>query len=109
MANGEEERLGCTPEKAFREVVVFELSPEDTPRKDWPGDRADNSNRQELELKNFTHPDHTHRVLADRLFPEPVNHSQFANIKFPVRRISIPCSRQKHSLPSYLGNISTSF
>jgi hypothetical protein len=54
MANGEEERLGCTPEKAIREVVVFELNPEDTPQQTAHPNGGDLTDRQELGLKNFT-------------------------------------------------------
>ena len=49
-----EERLGCTPEKAIREVVVFELNPEDTPQQAAHVNGGDDTGRQVLELKNFT-------------------------------------------------------
>jgi hypothetical protein len=51
---GKRKDFGCTPEKAFREVASLKLNPEETPQQTAHANGGDDTDRQELELKNFT-------------------------------------------------------
>jgi hypothetical protein len=51
---GKRKDLDARQKKAIREVVVFELNPEDTPQQTAHANGGDDTDRQELGLKNFT-------------------------------------------------------
>jgi hypothetical protein len=113
---GKEERLylDARLKEAIREVVVFELNPEDTPQTARLH-KADNNERQESELKKS--PAMIWKLIQIKPLPALTNRLFSETVKpFPVSQHQIPCSANINSLfsskafpASHLGNFSASF